>query len=71
MGEIADDGIVLQGRLMHEEKPLVVIHPDVGQSCGIYPVGVLVVGEGVRVEIAEDVSNTGTRHLQETYTRQK
>lgn len=65
MGQVANDGVAFQGWLVHEKKPLVGVHPHVRQSGRVNSVGVLVVGEGVRVEVAEYVAYSRTRHLKD------
>ena len=40
---------------MHVEEPLVFLHPDLDSPGGVDAVGILVAGEGVRVEAPEDV----------------
>lgn len=57
MGQVTHYGVVFQARLVHEEEPLVVVHPHVGQSGCVDTVGVLVVREGVGVELPEDVAH--------------
>lgn len=63
MRQIAYYWIVFQSRLVHEKEPFIVVHPHVSQTCGVYAVRIFVVGEGVRVEVAENMSNSRTRYL--------
>lgn len=63
VGQVADSGAELEVRLVHEEQTLVVVHPDVGHACRVDAVRVLVVREGVRVEVAEYVAHPRTGHL--------
>ena len=49
---------------MHVEESLVLLHPDLDGAGCVDPVGVLVAGEGVGVEGAEDVADLGVEGCQ-------
>ena len=47
---------------VHVEEPLEVLHPDLDRPGGVDAVRVLVAGEGVGVEAAEDVAHPAAGH---------